>query len=102
MDILTLPGMVVFWGLTTSLPFSNNCLTNAVNCSHSIKKSKTPMSPENLEKKLAILEKKVTASIERRQWRKQNLPGISFDTNLPITARQNDIIEHYFRAAGSQ
>jgi hypothetical protein len=42
-DILAIPGMG-FFALNTSLPFSNNCLTNAVNCSLSMKKFKDILS----------------------------------------------------------
>ncbi len=50
-------------------------------------------SPEIKDKKLIYLEKKLRASVQKRTRREANLPQITFNENLPIVAKKDEIIK---------
>ncbi|MBN2040283.1 MAG: ATP-dependent RNA helicase HrpA [Spirochaetes bacterium] len=43
--------------------------------------------------KLNKIEKKINASIRKKEWRKKNIPELSFNNGLPITEKKDEIIE---------
>ncbi len=43
--------------------------------------------------KLSKLERKINNSIQRKEWRIKNIPGFSFNPELPITAKKEEIID---------
>ena len=47
----------------------------------------------DIRKRLAKLERKINNSIQRKEWRRKNIPEFSFDPELPITAKKDEIIE---------
>ncbi len=60
------------------------------NLARNYKKDRSNVAESNKYKKI---EEKISLSIQKKEWRKKNKPKFSFDYNLPITARKNDIIE---------
>lgn len=47
----------------------------------------------NLKISLSKIERKITASIRKKKWRKENIPSVYIDKNLPIAAKEKEIIE---------
>jgi len=59
-----------------------------------IKRSKTnTLSDKNVKEKFIQLEKQVQASIKKKSWRKQNPPRLTYNPDLPITDKKNEIID---------
>ncbi|MBW2568986.1 MAG: ATP-dependent RNA helicase HrpA [Deltaproteobacteria bacterium] len=59
-----------------------------------IKRSKAKaLSDEKLNEKILRLEKQIQASIKKKSWRKQNTPGLTYNPDLPITDKKNEIID---------
>ncbi|MFC1859248.1 ATP-dependent RNA helicase HrpA [Thermodesulfobacteriota bacterium] len=58
-----------------------------------IKRSESAREPsEKISKRLFRLEKRLQASISKKSWRKKNLPEITYNPDLPITAKKDEII----------
>ena len=51
------------------------------------------MSGAEVKKRLLKLERKINNSVQRKEWRKNNIPKFSLDPELPITAKKDEIIE---------
>ena len=55
-------------------------------------KAKAPSEPK-LSGRLARLEKRIDDSVRRRKLRKENLPALIYNEELPITAKKDEIIQ---------
>ena len=59
-----------------------------------IKRSKAKkLFDEKLKTKLTILEELLQSSMKKKSWRKQNLPRLTYNPDLPITDKKNEIID---------
>ena len=56
------------------------------------RKKAKPLPAEKLRVRLERLEKRLNASARKRARRQKNLPKFSYNDDLPITARKEDII----------
>ncbi len=55
--------------------------------------SQNPAQTNSLKKKLAGVERRLFASVAKRRQRKENIPNVFINKDLPIAAKQNEIIE---------
>ncbi|MCK5508745.1 MAG: DEAD/DEAH box helicase, partial [Desulfobacterales bacterium] len=59
-----------------------------------IKRSKTnTLSDKNLKQKFIQIEKQLRASIKKKSWKTQNPPELTYNPDLPITDKKNEIID---------
>ncbi|MFH0975405.1 MAG: ATP-dependent RNA helicase HrpA [Spirochaetota bacterium] len=57
---------------------------------HKSRKNKSGTEDKN---KLLRLKRKISFSIQKKEWRKKNIPAFSYIPELPITAKKDEIIE---------
>jgi ATP-dependent helicase HrpA len=52
-----------------------------------------PAQPDNLQNKLAVIERRLITSIGKKKQRKENVPDFNINKDLPIAAKRDEIVE---------
>ncbi|MBN2403372.1 MAG: ATP-dependent RNA helicase HrpA [Spirochaetes bacterium] len=58
-----------------------------------LRKKRKNISKAPDTKRLLMIERKINISIQKKEWRKKNIPKFSFNPDLPITSKKDEIIE---------